>query len=704
MIRAPGLNTLMNLSQTVKQLYEGRNAFQELVASEISRKAPTAPLKLREVSSSYLWVRACHQALAKVTAALALSDQSRAQKGLRELHQLDHLLRALHVVDAIGPPLLWRIMHTRVIKQFETSLLGCLKKGLVSPSGVGLPSRTMLQVSVEKSVRELLQEEHRSREEYLKRLERGTAGGEPLVLTEEDTSWIPEQLRKQLPRKGFQLSMKSRMTVVPNTKALLIVQTFCQNPKTRRRVFEAYYGGIGHAQHEALLKLLRARQTLAEKLGFRSWAHYDLRDLEKSTPRGVRELLDSCWKELLLQMNPIHKKMRELASSSGVGTERGELEHTDEVFFKGLVLNQQRYWELFEYLPAGRILPLLLEIIGKVLHVNFQLIERDPDNGWRNSVNIYKVFDTSHKQTAAVPLGFVYMDQVTSRNSPSPNAFATLMCPGHVYVNLNFPARSMKRVKLLLPSQAQTIAHEMGHAVHLLCLGQSANDLHEMPLDVIELPSTLLEVVASDPGIVSQYSRHHATNDTAPHEVVKAGLTDPYDFMASLQRHSVVTGLHDPEEFDPFRSSEEDLREKSVELWQRYSLVAANHRFSPLGQEAGMSIAEGPSQIAYLLCRLRVDSVLAGAGNISSSKKKDLASHWVSPEFASAVRARLLDRRFEPGRKLAMLPHLAQITGFAKGETPPHPLPPMQPAKDFFERLARSHSVTPAVRQGRPQA
>ena len=40
--------------------------------------------------------------------------------------------------------------------------------------------------------------------------------------------------------------------------------------------------------------------------------------------------------------------------------------------------------------------------------------------------------------------------------------------------------------------------------------------------------------------------------------------------------------------------------------WQRYSVVTADPAFTPLGGDAGLHLAQGSNQVAYLLCYLRL--------------------------------------------------------------------------------------------------
>ena len=90
------------------------------------------------------------------------------------------------------------------------------------------------------------------------------------------------------------------------------------------------------------------------------------------------------------------------------------------------------------------------------------------------------------------------------------------------------------------------------------------------------------------------------------------------------------------EAFDPFKATPADLRAEAVSLrfsqyvgmlhsrtalgsceatvlrWQRYSLVPADPAFHPLGTDAGVHVAAGGNQVAYLVCFLRAALTSSG--------------------------------------------------------------------------------------------
>merc|ERR1711879_948783 len=112
------------------------------------------------------------------------------------------------------------------------------------------------------------------------------------------------------------------------------------------------------------------------------------------------------------------------------------------------------------------------------------------------------------------------------------------------------------------------------------------------------------------------------------------------------------------DEFDPHAATPAQLREASVALW-RYSPFTAHPGFTPLGEDAGLHVAQGATHIAYLLCYLRVEAILHG----QSPSAQGASKRWLTPDFAKRIRSQLLDRNFPGQRLAALLPPLSMEPG-----------------------------------------
>ena len=83
---------------------------------------------------------------------------------------------------------------------------------------------------------------------------------------------------------------KGKYKVPLNYPSVCRLLSYCQNASTRENVFETYYSGFDAKVNSAALDLLRTRKDLAGRLGFSTWAEYQLRPLaveQPSTGSGV---------------------------------------------------------------------------------------------------------------------------------------------------------------------------------------------------------------------------------------------------------------------------------------------------------------------------------------------------------------------------------------------------------------------------------
>lgn len=730
MIRAPVVNTVLNTLHTVRQLVRRRNAFDEAVKWADSRAAspaagaagreverggsqPDGLLNLRDLASGALWLAACARARRAANRAIAGSDAASAEAELVHLGELVKLGEVLSELGAVRPVSFRGRYLTLAGGWHDTALRKGVDAGLLEPGRTrGIPARAFLQVHIEASAAELQNREAEQREQLDAALQRGLGGTGHLDLSDADLVGLTDGM-KSIWASTFGSGAVWRKTTykVPvGRDAMTKITGFCHNATTRERIFEAYFQGFGPDVDGKVLELLRTRRKLAERLGFRTWAEKELRPLAVQDPAAAHALMDRCWADARPKLSGLVRRMEELAVAASRGraspSARGpaggaassQLAHADEAFFRALVTREADTWKLAEFLPASKCLPRVLDMVGRACNVQFQEVDAPTmagrlASGWHKSVVIYEVRDGAGGAGGALglpgSLGFIYLDlyQRTSLLGRPAVALAgaLMLCRGHAYLSMNMPEPGLGHRKLLNPEEVVAMAHELGHAVHMLCYGGRPQEFDDLPLDVKELPSTLAETIALQPGAIMQYARHFSSEGPPPDALVRAGQRDVSFFVRYLQSTSVALGLHG-EAFDPREMTPADVRREAVALWQRYSAVDAHPGFSPFGEDAGLYVGQGADQIAYLLCHLRVDAILhaqkspaAGGAVAPPARARAASTRWLNAGFAGRIRAQLLDPAFR-GQYHAP-PGAASVA---------HPLPPPPTsAAGLFAHTAR---------------
>jgi len=698
MIRAPVANTVLS------------SAFEEL-AGPRAGPGVTEALELRAVSSKLLWLLACGRARRAFTAALERADAAAVEAHVTHFGELVRLGQKLTALGALRPVWLQLLVQKAVGEWFSASVRQGLDAGLVVPGSTkGIHARRLLQIRMDPSVAELMAREQAHCRRLHAAVQHGFMGRGHIHLCDGELAGLPENIKKPWASSWGSCAVwqSAKYRVPVGRDAMNRVMPFCQDAVTRLRLFEAYFAGFGEPVHARALQLLRTRRELAQRLGFRSWAAYELRPLSVGDPATAHELLDRCWQDAQPGLAPLLRRMEQLAATAGLGmpTARAHagsgaastrVAHTDEAFLRALVTREADAWRLAEFLPAGSTLPRLMEVVGRASNVSFrELAWPGPTlrSGWHASVLAYEVLDGP--PGAGQPgrrLGFCYVRlhaprRLLGRAASLPPG-AMLLCPGHVYLGMNFQAASLGHSKLLSPEEAASVAHELGHAVHMLCHRGGGQEFDDLPLDVLELPSTLTEMLAMHPAVIPRYARHYASGGPPPDALAQSCQHSAHFFVRYLQSMHVALGLHG-EAFDPDSATPAELREAAVALWQRYSPVEAHPSFTPLGGDAGVYLALGSHHVALLHCYLRADSILHAAqcaAGSSGARARGSVERWLGPGFAGQLRSQLLDRRFPAQRRAALLPALAPDAGSVAAPTE-HPLPPLPlSASALFGRL-----------------
>jgi len=721
MIRAPILNTVLNAASTARQLLRKPNAFEEAISRQAATTEPLRPLCIRDLSSGGLWLLACVRARNLLLRAYDGQDPAAIEKHIGRLSELLRLGQALAELGVVGST----FSRPRFLQVAERWHLAAVQRGLdeghiVPGKTRGVPATVMLRVRVEASVSELVQREEKQRQQLDMAMQGGFAGTGFLNLEDSDLTGLSDNMKSiwasSLGSAAFW--QKSTYKVPIGRDAMNRISSFCQNPVTRSRMFEAYFTGFGPEVDIAALDLLRTRRALAKGMGFTNWASYELAAMALKEPAAAHQLMDRCWHDAQPALQQVLQRMAALTPASAASSSKPkrrlhgqrllDIPHADEAFLRAHATHEADTWKLAEFLPASQCIPRILELVGKSYGVHFHEMDKPSTstrifNGWHTSVRIFEVFDgaampsISGRDMDNKSLGFVYLDLYARQGLFSRAACrlagAFLMCDRHAYINMGMPAASYGQAKLLNPEEVVAMAHELGHAIHMLCHQGSLQEFDDLPLDVKELPSTLAETIALQPGAMVSYARHFSSGGPPPDSLIRSCQRDINFFVRYLQNTSVALGLHG-DDFDPDSASPQELRAAAVSLWQRYSPVLAHPAFTPFGEDAGLYMAQGPNQIAYLLCYLRVDSILhtsrraSQPGTVRATPTRARDAAWSSADFASRVRKQLLDRTFSGQRLAALLP----ILGSASTEMEiGHPLPPPpMDAAQMFGRLSRA--------------
>eukprot|EP00435_Cladocopium_sp_Y103_P038402 s1804_g10.t1 len=208
MIRAPGVNAVLNGLAFGRQILRRRNAFEEAVSGRTDgdcntgERPPGSFLDLRELSSPSLWLLACRRSHVQLSKALAGEHRKEVEELLAQYSELLRFSQVLDRAKALRPQLLlrrlsvedtsWRtriswLYTTLASRWYYQAVTTGLQKGLIKPGETkGIPSAVLLQVKNKEATEKLMEEVQKQQANYNMTLQRGLQGKGYLDLNEED--------------------------------------------------------------------------------------------------------------------------------------------------------------------------------------------------------------------------------------------------------------------------------------------------------------------------------------------------------------------------------------------------------------------------------------------------------------------------------------------------------------------------------------
>jgi len=89
--------------------------------------------------------------------------------------------------------------------------------------------------------------------------------------------------------------------------------------------------------------------------------------------------------------------------------------------------------------------------------------------------------------------------------------------------NFNYPAPTKDEPSLLSYTEAETLFHEFGHALHGLFSNVKYESLSgtNVPRDFVEFPSQVMENWMGEPEVLRMFAKHYQTGEVIPDELIK---------------------------------------------------------------------------------------------------------------------------------------------------------------------------------------
>lgn len=323
-----------------------------------------------------------------------------------------------------------------------------------------------------------------------------TKASEKVVYTKAELEGAPEDFLAQVKTGENEYTVQANVTwqyvaVMDNAKS-----------EATRLKLQVVRENLARAENVPLLQqILVLRDTLGKKLGYKSWADFQIE------PKMAKDAATAIAFEENLKVGLQPKFDQELAEFRAIKVkETGDANAQVKLWDWRYLANQlkkQKYdideEALKVYFPYQNVLDGMFAIYQRIFGLKFEAI--DAPYKWVDDLQLYAVSDSKTGE----PLGLFYLDMFPREGKY--NHFAQFgiiegkRLPDGRYQRptvalvCNFPPPSKDKPSLLPHRDVETLFHEFGHAMHSVLTRADYSRFAgtSVPRDFVEAPSQMLE-------------------------------------------------------------------------------------------------------------------------------------------------------------------------------------------------------------------
>lgn len=347
-----------------------------------------------------------------------------------------------------------------------------------------------------------------------------------VVDNKEDLAGLPESLIAAAAETAAADSMEGKWIFTLHNPSVMPFLQYADNRALREKIFKAYINrgnnSNGNDNKNVVKELVAARLDKAKLLGYEDFAAFVLDENMAKNEKNVYNLLDQIWTPAL------KKAKEELADINAEIKKEGsdfEAEGWDWRYYadkaRQAKFNMDEN-EVRPYLELNHVREGAFYVANKLYGITFTEIKDipkpDPD-----------AFAFECKDKDGSSLGVLYMDFYTR-----PGKGGGAWCGGYrdqsykdgkkvlpvVTTVFNFSKPAAGQPALLSADEAETVFHELGHALHGLFADVHYTGVAGVPRDFVELPSQVMEHWVFEPEVLKVYAKHYQTGEVIPQELV----------------------------------------------------------------------------------------------------------------------------------------------------------------------------------------
>ena len=342
-----------------------------------------------------------------------------------------------------------------------------------------------------------------------------TKARSPVPFSAADLKGVPESL---LTQPGIKTGADEYTIQANVTYQYTLAMENAQQEATRQKLCQARFNLAREQNLPLLKKILELRDTIAQHLGYASWADYRIEPKMAQDAATARAFLEQLKAGLQPKFDAELKQFQALKARD-TGDAKAHVQLWDTGYYMN-VLKRERFAvdaeQLRAYFPYQPVLEGMFALYQHLLGLRVQEIE--PPFKWVQDLRLYALTDAASGE----PLGLLYLDMFPREGKYNHFAHFSLIegkrLPDGRYQRptsaliCNFPPPSPDRPSLLSHSEVTTLFHEFGHALHSILTRANYARFSgtSVPRDFVEAPSQLLEKWVWDKQVLDTFAAHYA--------------------------------------------------------------------------------------------------------------------------------------------------------------------------------------------------
>jgi peptidyl-dipeptidase Dcp len=422
--------------------------------------------------------------------------------------------------------------------------------------------------------------------------------------SEADLAGLPDSSRSAAAGAAEARGQKGKWAITNTRSAMEPFLTYSTRADLRERVWTTYVkrgdNDDAHDNKKIISEILKFRAERAKLLGYATHAHWRLEDSMAKTPEHAMTLMDEVWKPAVAR---VHEEVADMQAIANKSADKRKIAPWDYRFYAEKV-RKAKYdldeGEVKQYLQLEKLREGMFWVAGELFGFTFTPV---------STIEVYhpdvRVWEVKHK-TSGKHVGLWYFDPYARpgkhsgawmnayRNQERFNGEVTTI----VSNNSNFVKGKEGEPILISWSDARTLFHEFGHALHGLSSNVRYPSLSgtNVAADYVEFPSQLLEHWVSTPEVLERFALHYKSGTPMPKELAKkidkaATFNQGFETIEYLSAALIDMKLHlaGGADIDPGAFERDTLKALGMpsEIVMRHRTPQFSHVFSGESYSAG---------------------------------------------------------------------------------------------------------------------